>query len=214
MPGPKVAPRPSGGFRSGFGQLGEAHLEESATQAATQQKQQTQQGTSSAQQTTGSSSLQPVGSKQKAAQQSLSQPVKPREVGTIREELLEHPAKDVVKGVKDIFNINTILGINPATDTPEEQAKKKQMLGRWQKLNEEQQQVAKKNFQLEMQKKKQEAEKKEIKKKQEEQAKEASVAPPSTPKKGPVGPGGSKKQRTLDQLEQRRKTLGQTQSQN
>ena len=154
-----------------------------------------------------------------AAQQALQQQLagqmpatdkanKPRQVGSLKEELLTRPVKDIAQGLASIFDIKSILGINEIKDTPEEQMKKKQLHQRFNQLTQEEQQVAQQKYQQEMQKKKQEEEEKKIKKQKEDQAKAASIAPPSSPNKGPVGPGGSGKKRAEAKLEMDRKTLG------
>lgn len=218
-PGAGAAARPGGGFRQGFGGFNESHLEDRASQAAAKQHQQTQQTTSAAQQTAGAglgvgashSALKHQGSRTQTPAKQVKQKA-PREVvglgdGALTEELIKRPVKDVIDEVKAFFDLNAILGINPG-DTPEDQAKKKQTLQRWQKLDQEQQQVAQKKYQEEMQNKKQDEEEKAQKKQAEEQQKANSIQAPSSPKKGPKGPGGSKKQRATDKLEQDRKTLG------
>lgn len=208
-PGPQggVAARQGGGFRQGFGHFNEEHLEQEAATSAVQQKQLTQQTTQSSQSTTGGSAQQPGNSHQPPAQQ--AQP--PREVGTMQEELVKRPLQDIAKGLRSLFDLNTLLGIRPG-DTPEEQEKKKSLNHRFEQLTEEQQQVAKKRYQEEMQKKKVEEEEKEKKKQQEMQAKSASIAPPSSPKKGPVGPSGSGKQRAQQILERDRQQLSRPQT--
>lgn len=202
--GPVARPRPSGGFNSGFGNFQDSfeHLDENAVQSAMQQKQLTQQTTNSAQSTTGGQAL-------GTPQQGLThEPTKPREVGTITEELIKRPAKDVVAGLAAAFDINSLLQISLEKDSPEVQAKKKQKLQRWNKLNQEQQAVAQDLYRQEMKKKQQEEEEKQAQAQREQQAKQDSIAVPSSPQKGPIGPGGSHKAKAVQRLEQDRKTLG------
>lgn len=164
----------------------------------------------------GQSSTDPSAGQTPALQQQLSDQMaggvdhqnKSREVGSLKEELLVRPVKDIAQGLASIFDIKSILGINEIQDTPEEQMKKKQLHQRFQKLTQEEQQYAQQKYQQEMQKKKQKEEEEKIKKKREEQAKNQAIAPPSSPKKGPVGPGGSRKQKAEAKLEMDRKTLG------
>lgn len=132
---------------------------------------------------------------------------KPREVGNFKEELVTRPVADIAKGLASFADIGSILGINEATDTPEEQMKKKQMLQRYERLNTEQKQVADQIYQKEMEKKKKLEQEDQIKKQQKAQADKQSIAPPSSSQKGPKGSGGSGKQRAAAQLEQDRKTL-------
>lgn len=220
-PKPSSRPRPGGGFNSGFGQFGE-HLDEQAMQQAASQKQLSQMAGNSQQQTMaqgqgGTAATQDFGQmealQQMAAKGGAQQPgalagAAARPVGTLQQELLERPVQDVVAGLKSLFDINAMLGINLQHDSPQEQARKKQMLQRWNQLTQDEQKVAQQLYQQKMQKKKQEQEEEEAKKRQEEQAKADSLAPPSSPQKGPVGPSGSKKQRAVTKLQQDRKTLG------
>lgn len=211
MPGP--APRTSGGFRpspGGLGRFDESYLEQDAMKQTMSQKGQAQAGTSSAQPTTGGSALKALGSKQ---QQSSQSQVKARPIGSFKDELLVNPAKDIVKSLTSFFDLNQLLEIK-TEDTPEEQAKKKQMLNRWNNLNEEQKSIAQSQYQEKIKKQQAEEEKKQQKKKQEEEVRKQSIAPPSSPKKGPIGPGSgmSKKAAAAAKLEQDRKTLGSLQS--
>jgi hypothetical protein len=105
------------------------------------------------------------------------------------------------------------LGINPG-DTPEEQEHKKKVSENFEKLTEEQQAVAKKRFQQEMQKNKQAEDEKAKKEQAKAQAKAQDIAPPSSPQKGPVGPGGpgggsmSRKKTAQQMLERDRQSIG------
>lgn len=222
MPGPKpggARPRPMGGFNPGLGAQSE-HMDEAAMQAASKQKQLTQQQ-SSTQQASGKSGTNPLLSPQSATGQKNQtpdgggkgtfQPEKPREVGNLGDELIKRPLADIKKGLASFFDLNALLGINPG-DTPEEQAHKKSMHQRFQKLTEEQQQVAQKKYQAEMQKKKMEQEEAEQKRQEEEAKQSQPIAAPSSTKKGPVGPasGQSKKQKTQSMLEQSRTGLSKS----
>ncbi len=213
-PAPASRPRPSGGFNAGFGNFNDSfeHLDENAMQAAVKQKTLAQQATSSTQSTTGGSALgtqTPGGQAGPGGQPAgtMAQPVKPREVSTLQEELIERPTQDIVKGLTSFFDINAILGINPEADDPQTQAKKKQMLQRWNNLTDEDKQYASKKYQEELQKKKQEQQEEETRKRQAEQAKSQQLVVPSSPKKGAVGPGGSQKQQVVSKMEQDRKGL-------
>lgn len=131
----------------------------------------------------------------------------PRPVGTFAEELIQNPAHDILDALKSFFSINTWLGMKPPQpDSPEETARKRKMHQRFQKLDQEQQQVVQRKYQEAMQKKKMEEEQKAQRKHMEEQQKAQQVDMPSSPKKGPVGPG-SKKQKAVQKLTQDRKTL-------
>ncbi len=219
MPGLKsggggARPRPMGGFNPGLGAPAE-HLDEAAMKAASQQKQLSQQQ-SSVQSASGKSGTNPLVSPTDKTQlpqgenKSTFQSQKPREVSSLKDELIYRPLADIKKGLTSIFDLNALLGIN-TEDTPEEQAKKKQIHQRFQKLTEEQQQVVQKKYQEQMQQKKLEQEEEERKKQEEEAASQQSIIAPASPKKGPIGPasGQSRKQRTQSLLQQSRTGLSQ-----
>jgi len=223
MPGPKTGgarPRMGGGMNAGMGGGFNEHLDENAMQQAMGQKQLAQQSTSqqsSLQSGQGGSKAQTDFSKLQSgdlppgmegmAGGAAAQAPKPREVGSLKEELLERPVQDVISGLKSFFDINALLGINPQVDTPEVQAKKREKHQRWQKLDAEQQQVAQEKYQQEVQKKQAEEEEKE-RKKQQAAAELQTIQAPSSPQKGPKGPGGSKKQKAQTKLQNDRKSLG------
>lgn len=197
--GPKVAARQGGGSRQGFGHFDEEHLEQGASASAVQQKQLAQQAAQVTQK--------PAAAQQSSAGQPPATP--PREVSDPKDELLIRPAKDIVEGVKSIFSLHDLLNIHPG-DTPEEQEKKKTLNQRFEKLTEEQQAVAKKLFQEKMQKDKAAEEEEEQKKQAKARQKEADkLAPPSSPRKGPIGPAGSGKQKAAQQIQQQRQSIGQ-----
>jgi CRISPR/Cas system-associated endonuclease/helicase Cas3 len=137
-------------------------------------------------------------------------PKEPREVGTFGEEV-KRGIGDVWQEVKEFFSINTWLGIDPETMTPEEEAHAKQVHARYQQLDQEQQAVAKQMYQEKMQKKKMQEEEEKRKKQIEAQKKAQSVQMPSGPKKGAAGGGKSKKGRAMQKLQQDRTTIGTTQ---
>ncbi len=139
------------------------------------------------------------------------QPQKPpRAVGTPLQEA-KYMADDVTQGVLNLLPdfLQDIFHVKP-TDTPQDAAKKRQMLQNYNKLNSEQQQVVQKQFQEEQMKKRKEEEER-IRKKQEEQQKAAQsqVSAPVGKKQGAgAGQAGmSKKQSTIDTLNQKRKQL-------
>lgn len=212
-PKPAMRSRSGGGFNQGLGNFNEAHMEENAMQQAMQQKTAGQQGTSA------QSSLGAGAGGNKAQQQQQQQMMQqmmggqqpgqqqaPREVGSIQEEAAR-AGKDILAELKQFFSINTWLGIKPETDDPQEIAKRKQVHQRWQKLDQEQQAVAKKKYQEEMQRKKAEEEEKQRKKQMEEQQKAQQIQIPTSTKKGPVGPGGSKKQKAVQKLQNDRQQM-------
>ncbi|HYD34659.1 MAG TPA: hypothetical protein VD999_01185 [Vitreimonas sp.] len=210
-PAPTARPRPMGGFNQSLGNFSDEHLGENDAQAAMQQKAMSQMA-ASATQAGGAGApggqAGPLGPMTPDSKQAA-----PRPVGTIVEEVVQRPAKDILKGLLSIFDLNAMLGIKPAEDDPALQAKKKQMLNRFNKLTEEEQQVAREKYQLAMKKKQQEEQEKQMRKQQEEQQKANSVELPSSTKKGPVGPG-AKKPKAVQKLEQDRKTLSGPQSAN
>lgn len=219
--------RPGGGFRQTFGSFGESHLEENASQAATSQKVLAQQQANSSQPTLAGSapkSGSPLdssagldgvlpGGMDQLANKSTNSPQQPhpREMGTIPEELITRPVQDIFKEVSYIFNPDRILGINPQTDTPEQQAKKRQTHQRWQRLDQEQQAEARRLFQEKQARKQREEQELQQKKQREAELNSQSLALPSSPKKGPVGPSGSKRQKATQQLQHNRKTLSNLQ---
>lgn len=216
MPAPRsaAAHSPAGGMMGGLGQFSDERLDEAAMQRAMTQKAVTQQQ-SSTQPATGKAGTQPLpaGPDTTAPSQTKGtfQPDVPREVGTLKQELVERPAHDIITGLKSFFDINVLLGIQPQADSPEEQAHKKQLHQRWQQLNQEQQQVAKQRYQQELQKKERAKQEEEARKQQEQQAEQQRIAVPKSPKKGPIGPasGGSRKQNAEEMMEQSRKGIGQ-----
>lgn len=195
MPGakPAVRPRLSGaGFNQGFGEVNE-HMDQQAVQQSVQQKglgqQSAQQGTPPAQ--------------QPLAQQ---QPQTPREV-TPRQEL-KWFGQDIAKGLLSFFDLNAVLQIDPVQEDPQKKAKKQQLHQRYQRLTQEEQQYVQQKYKAEMEKKQQEEQEKQLQEQQKQQQEAQNLVVPSSPKKGPVGPGGSGKQRAVNKLQQDRKSLG------
>jgi hypothetical protein len=187
--------RPGGGFNQGLGNFDEEHLEDSAMQQAMQQKVLQQQNTNS-------------GTKSPTQSQATGQPsAPPREVGTIASEATR-AGQDVWLEVKEFFKVNTWLKINPETKDPQELAKQKQIHQRWQKLNQEQQAMAKRMYQQEVERKKVQAEEEERKNQVAQQQQQSELPMPSSPQKGPIGPTGSTKQKVIHKLQQDRQQLG------
>jgi hypothetical protein len=182
---------------SGMSSFGE-HMDENAMQQAMGQKQQGQQG----------SQLNPAmgAAQQQMAQQQAQNQQPPRELGTLAEELITRPAKDIVKGLGSLFDIYNWLGIKKYEPDPEKIAKHKQMLHRYNQLDAEDQAQVRKTTQKRMQEQKMRQEEEERKKQQAAAAQQDFVMP-SSPKKGPEGPGGSGKKRATQKLQQDRKTL-------
>jgi|GEM_PF-738419 len=132
----------------------------------------------------------------------------PRPVGTLPQEA-QYITEDITKSLLSFLPdfMQSMLGVKP-TDSPEEKARKKQMLQRYQQLNSEQQQFV----QDEMRKKQQAEQKKqeeEAKKKEEEQRKAADdeLPMPQGKTRGEGGPGASNKKQTLTKLQNDRKRM-------
>jgi hypothetical protein len=199
--GPSPVVRQSGGMRQSFGDFDSERMEGQAVQSAVSQKKAQQKGSSVPTNKTGQSAQQ---------QQGQAQPPKPREVGSLWEELFVRPLSDIKDGLKSFFDLNSLMGINPEQDTPEEIAKKREMHRRYQQLTEAEQQEAKKKYELRMKQKQEEEKQKELKRQQIEEQKKASIAPPSgkNDKPGLFVGGKSGKARAQNRLQQQMKTMG------
>ena len=199
MPGPKpqATPRMGGGFNQGMGGFGGEQLDEQAMSQMMQQKALGQQGGA-------------AGTSPKSSSSPKSHTPQYAAPGSVVEEVLTRPAQGILGGLKDLvfgfFDIKNIFGDND-TDTSDQKAKRQSLHQRYQQLDQEQQAVAQKRFQEEMQRKKAEEEAEMQRKQQEQQQKQAQVSVPSSPKKGPVGPSGSNKQKATTKLQQDRQQL-------
>lgn len=142
-------------------------------------------------------------------QAGLSSGDQPREVGTVGEELVKRPLNDIAKGIRSIFSIDNLLGNESSQPDPEKQAKKKMIHQRFNQLSAEEQAVARERFQAEIERKQRMAEEDEMRKQQEAQQK--TVQMPASPQKGP---GGSKKQQAMQQLQDDRTKIGKVQGAN
>jgi hypothetical protein len=199
-------PRPLGGFNQGMGDQNE-HMDESAMQAAMQQK-------ALAQQTTTATPTPPAGAGGIPGAPATMPgaapgpgPGQPREVGSLAEELVTRPLQDVGKELKSFVDINNLLGIDPVKDDPQTQAHKKRLHQGWNKLTQEDQAYVQQKFQQETKIKQQEKEAEQLKEQQKAQQSQDLVIPTGV-KKGAEGPGGSKKKQATQRLQQDRKTLG------
>lgn len=139
-----------------------------------------------------------------------AQPVQPREVGSVVDEL-KLGASDIFSQLKDFFSLNSWLGVDPNNLNPEQKAHAQQVHSRYQQLDQEQQAVARQMYQERMQRKRQQQQEDEHKRQVEAQQKAQSVEMPSSPKKGAQQQGGNKKQRTMQKLKTDRTTLNNTQ---
>lgn len=128
-------------------------------------------------------------------------------IGTVQQEFQQFP-QEVWDGVSSFFSLNPWLGIDPETLSPEDKQRAIAVHQGHERLKAEQKQVAQEMYQEEMEKKKKlEMEEEEKRRQEQQQAANQQAVLPSTPKKGPVGPGGSKKQKAQQQLQQDRKSL-------
>lgn len=198
MSGPKPGAhaRPMGGFNSGMGHFNE-HLDEDAMQQAMQQKALGQQS--------GGALPAGTGAPAHGSAAGAHAPA-PREVGTFQEELITRPAHDVAEGLKSLFDLKLALGIDPQTDDPQTQAKKKQMLQRFNQMTDAEQAVAQQEYQKRLQEKQAQEQEKEARRQQEAQQSQTLVVPQGQ-SKGAQNPGGSKKQQAAQRIQQDRKTL-------
>jgi len=201
---PSARPMMGGGMSQGLGQFGE-HLDESALKQAVGQK---GLGQVAADPRMAQAAAQGAKQDQSAA---TGQPKPPREVGTLSEELIKRPVKDIGQEIRAFFTLQTWLGINPNTRDPKEIQKQTAIHGRYQQLDEAQQALVKQRYQERLQKEKAEEEEKQRKKQMEEQKKNQVLTMPSSPKKGPIGPasGKSKKDNAQALLQQQRQTMSQ-----
>ncbi len=212
--GAKTQMRPGGGFRQTFGSgFSDEHESAAALNSATAQKQIAQQssvlgqqGVAKQQAVASGTGQTPLASPDGQQQQA---PPNPRNIANLGEELVLRPAKDIVNAFKSFFDLNALLGIN-TEDPPEKKAKKQKIAQNWQKLTQEEQAYVQQKYQEEQQKKQQEMQEEQQRKEEEaRQAEEQSIAPPSSPKKGPVGPSGNKKQQTAQLMQNKRTQMSQ-----
>ena len=59
--------------------------------------------------------------------------------GSLSEELIKRPLKDIAKGLMSFFDIGALLGSKPADESPEDKVKKKQIHSRFEQLTQEEQ---------------------------------------------------------------------------
>jgi len=210
--GAKTQIMPGGGFRQSFGSgFSDEYENSNAASAAAAQKQATQQSSVLGQQgvTKQQAIEEGAGKTPLASNEAAKQQTPPREVTSLSEELITRPAKDILQTGKSFFDLNALLGIN-SEDSPEKKAKKQKVAQNWQKLTSEEQAFVQQAYQEEQQKKQQEQQaEQERKEKEERESEEQSIAPPSSPRRGPVGLSGSQKQQTSQLLQNRRTQMTQ-----
>lgn len=211
MPGkaPAARPRVSGGMNSNLGNFSGEHFDESIAQQAMGQKQLSQQAADPGSMPT--SGL-PGQNQSPLASPAAAKPQKARPVSPKQE--LKWFGQDIFKGLASLFDISAALGVDPVKDDPEKQAKKQQLHSRYQKLSQDEQAYVQKKYEQEMQKKQQEEEERQKAEALRQQQEANQIAVPSSPKKGPVGPSGSKKQKASQMINQQRQGLGKMQSAN
>ncbi len=190
----------SGGMGGGMGggdSFGEAADERSMIQ----------QAMSNSSKSSGSSSTGAGGGGNPTQNQAMAQPpAEPREVAEIPEEA-KRGVEDVWLEVKKFFSLNAWLGIDPEKMNPEEKAQAEQFHARYQKLDQEQQAVAKQMYQEKMQKKRAQAAEDQRRKEIEAEQEDQSIAMPSGPKKGAGQEGKTKKQQVMSKIKKDRTTL-------
>ncbi len=192
--------RQSGGMRQSFGGMSSfdgERMEQQAIQGATQQKAVQQQSGS-----TGTSSS----DQHNSSQANTHTP--PREMGSLTDELVKRPAKDVAQELKGFFDLNSLLEINQE-DTPEEQAKKRQLHQRFQQLTQSEQKVAQEKYERELQKKQQEERLKQ-QEEEEQRQKDATVMPEvgKVSRRGTALMGGSQKKKAAARMAHDRQRIG------
>jgi hypothetical protein len=145
------------------------------------------------------------GAKTAAGNQSQA---KARPIGTPLQEA-KYFAQDVTQGVLSVLPdfMQEILGIKPM-DTPQDQARKRQMLQNYQKMNAEQQQIVQQKLRADMAKKKQEEEAQQRAAAQQKAA-QSELPTPSSKHTGAAAPigGQSKKKSFMDDFNQKRQQL-------
>lgn len=137
------------------------------------------------------------------------QPTQPREVGSLTDELVTRPLKDIGKGLLSLFDFSAAMGIGPIEDkSPQDKARHQAQFQRYQKLTQEQKAYTDQRTQIKM-KEDQQKKQEEAQKQQQEKQKQQQFVMPSSPKNGPIGPasGMSRKKMMTTQLEQDRQTL-------
>lgn len=200
-PSPAARPRTGGGMNSNLGNFSGEHFDEGLMQDAAKQK-----ALASAAADPGQMPTSGISGQNKSSLSTNSQQAKPRPIDTKKE--LKWMAEDVVKGIGSFFDINGALGIDPIKDSPEDKVKKQQMHKRYQEMNQEDRAYVDKLYQEKMKAKQLEEQNKEEERIKKEKEEDNQIIMPSSPKKGPVGPGGSGKKRAVAQLEQDRKGIG------
>lgn len=210
--GAKTQMRPGGGFRQTFGSgFSDEHENAAASSSSASQKQNAQQAAVLGQAGLAKQQAIAAGAGQTplATPEGQKQAPAPRNISNLGEELLLRPIKDIANTFKSFFDLNALLGIN-TEDPPEKKAKKQKIAQNWQKLTQEEQAYVQRKYQEEQQKKQQEMQEEQQRKEEEaRQAEEQSIAPPSSPKKGPVGPAGNKKQQTAQLMQNKRTQMSQ-----
>lgn len=196
------------GSSMGSGGMGGFGGGDSFGEAADERSMMKQAMSSSSNKSSGASPATGVGGAGAASQnQPMAQPpAEPREVAEVSEEA-KRGVEDVWLEVKKFFSINTWLGIDPDKMTPEEEAQAKQFHARYQRLDQEQQAVAKQLYQEKIQRKRVQEEEDRRKKEFEAEQADQSIAMPMGPQKGAEGGKQTKKQQVMTKIKKDRTTL-------
>lgn len=145
----------------------------------------------------------------------VAQPPEIREVGTIKEELIDRPVADIKQEVGKFFSLSDFLGIENPSDTPEQKAKKQQMLQNFNQLSQEDQAAAQQVYQERMQLQQQKDDEMMARNQREQAARESSIEVPSGPQNGAQDPNvKSKSQMAMQKLKDDRTKSGTLQSAN
>ena len=200
-------PRIGGGMNTNLGNFASENFDESVMQQAMQQKAKSQQAADPGASPTSGKTGQNKSPLSTTPETQKARPVSPKQE-------LKWFGQDLARGLASLFDINAALGIDPVKDSPEDQAKKKQIHSRYQKLSQEEQAYVQQKYQEEMKAKQEEERQKEEAKRKKEAEENQQIQVPSSPKKGPVGPAGNKKQKATQMVNQQRQGIGRVQGAN
>lgn len=150
-----------------------------------------------------------TGASQSSQMQKMMQQAQQKSTTVSPVDVIKGTPNAVVDQLGPFLTANQWLGIDQSKLNQDQKKRLTQTHQGFQRLDNEIQQEGKKRFQAEMQarQKKKEEEQRAHYEKQKNAARSEAVLP-SSPKKGPVGPSGSKKQKATQQLISDRKTLG------
>ena len=182
-------PRIGGGMNTNLGNFASENFDESVMQQAMQQKAKSQQAADPGASPTSGKTGQNKSPLSTTPETQKARPVSPKQE-------LKWFGQDLARGLASLFDINAALGIDPVKDSPEDQAYVQQ------------------KYQEEMKAKQEEERQKEEAKRKKEAEENQQIQVPSSPKKGPVGPAGNKKQKATQMVNQQRQGIGRVQGAN